>query len=235
MMIEKDGKDYIPGAKLIPKEVIKEKKDRGFEPSVNFMCKLRDTEPMWRDMEKGLKTYLDNQGPSKATHLAKTQGLVQGKKFEAYYITQLKKAGMLPLYIPPPHYFAMTGEILFTIVNTMTKMKDEEVERNVTMLSFLTKTMMRTITLEKSNEIGREILSMRPLNVKMCIDYLFILKNPQVVRESPNKHLYFPAENFPKAYQYIEEIVTYKYTHQLNAQELMEEKAKQQATQMVKK
>lgn len=83
-------------------------------------------------------------------------------------------------------------------------MKPQEVERNKTMLSFLTKKYMKTITLEKSNEIGNEILKMSPINVKMCIDYLFILKNPQVVKESPNKHLFFPAENFPKAYQYLE-------------------------------
>lgn len=73
-MIEKDGKDFIPGAKYMPKEVIKEKKDRGFEPSVGFMCKLKDTEPMWRDMEKSLKVYLAKKGPYNG-HLAKTQGL----------------------------------------------------------------------------------------------------------------------------------------------------------------
>jgi hypothetical protein len=76
MMIEKDGKDFIPGAKHIPKEVVKEKKDRGIELSLGLMSKLRDTEPMWRDMEKSLKVYLANKAPSSATHLAKTQGLV---------------------------------------------------------------------------------------------------------------------------------------------------------------
>ena len=58
-------------------------------------------------------------GPIRTIDTAVKAGIAQGKKFELYYVTLMKKAGMLPLYIPPPQFFAQFGEILFVIMNTI--------------------------------------------------------------------------------------------------------------------